>query len=402
MLAANREWRRWALAINLVRLPTAMAPLALLLAAGMALGSLAQGGLLVGAYSFGEVLGAPVAGRALDRLPLRGALKVMFGVEAAALAALVVAVASGVALAPLAAIALITGAAPSAVPGALRTLLEHILDAEKLEAALGADATLLEVVYALAPALVALLSPAAGGTGALLGMTAAAVIAAAATLHVASSHSARQQQETEVSAAHEPFLRGCLSVFAASAALGIGEGMLVVTLPSLLHDLNISTRFAGPLIALFALASILGGAIYTKRLPRWPGSRERRGDALLLALTAGLLALAASPTALITGVTVALTGLTVAPLNAVRAAELTHRAPRSRHSQAFSLLSAIMTAGYSLAGLLLGVLLTSLGARGLLILAAALTATGALSSILLRTVRTPPANSTPRSLHTRC
>src|SRR3954447_16318791 len=147
------------------RLPEAMIPLAVLLVARHEHGSYATAGGLAAAVAAGAALGGPVAGRLIARL---GQPAVLIGAAVGRSAALV-------ALAVVAASSLAAAAPPAFLCGALTPPLEPALrvlwpdlaggDEHALHAAYELDAGAQELIFVLAPLLVAVavavLSPAA-------------------------------------------------------------------------------------------------------------------------------------------------------------------------------------------------------------------------------------------------
>jgi MFS family permease len=155
-LLASAAWRRFTLTAGLQRLSVAMAPLALVLAGHGAVGSFRVGALMASAYTFADGIASPWSGRLIDRVEFRRGVSVELGVAAMVLAALAGLIAGRAPAVVLIVLSGLAGAAPAGVMGGLRAYLQRIVTGDLRERAFALDATLLELEWMFAPALVAI------------------------------------------------------------------------------------------------------------------------------------------------------------------------------------------------------------------------------------------------------
>src|SRR5919202_2650623 len=175
-LFGDRLWRRWTLASGLSRLPIAMAPLALVIAGHYATGSYADGALLAGVYAFTESLAAPALGRRLDRGELRSGLRRALCGGAVGVTAFLIGTIAGAPLAALIVATIVAAALPAAVQGGFRAFVPALLG-ERAQLAFALDASLIELEWMSAPALVAMVALAGLPYLAVAAMLAATVAA---------------------------------------------------------------------------------------------------------------------------------------------------------------------------------------------------------------------------------
>lgn len=155
-LLTSAAWRRLTLTSGLQRLPVAMAPLALVLAGHGAVGSFRAGALMASAYTLADGIVSPWSGRLMDRVELRRGMSVELGAAAVILAALAGLIAARAPALVLIVLSGLAGGAPAGVMGGLRAYLQRIVPDDLRERAFALDATLLELEWMFAPAVVAL------------------------------------------------------------------------------------------------------------------------------------------------------------------------------------------------------------------------------------------------------
>jgi MFS family permease len=155
-LLGSAAWRRFTLTAGFQRLSVAMAPLALVLAGHGAVGSFRAGALMASAYTFADGIASPWSGRLMDRVELRRALSIGLGAAAVVLAALAGLAAGRAPALVLIVLSALAGAAPAGAMGGLQAYLQHITPGDLRERAFALDATLLELEWMFAPALVAI------------------------------------------------------------------------------------------------------------------------------------------------------------------------------------------------------------------------------------------------------
>jgi MFS family permease len=152
----NAAWRRFALTAGFQRLSVAMAPLALVLAGHGAVGSFRVGALMASAYTFADGIVSPWSGRLMDRVELRRGVSVELAAAAVILAVLAGLIAGRAPALVLIVLSGLAGAAPAGVMGGLRAYLQRIVSADLRDRAFALDATLLELEWMFALALVAI------------------------------------------------------------------------------------------------------------------------------------------------------------------------------------------------------------------------------------------------------
>jgi len=390
-LITNPWWRRWTLATGLSRVSIAAAPLALVIGGHWATGSFADGAVLAGVYSIAEALAAPRQGRRLDLGERRRGLAHALGGGSVGLAAVMGGILMHAPLVVLIAVTVAAAALPAGVQGGLRAYLPELVGPQHAQAAFVLDASLLEVEWLSAPAVVALAALLGApwlGVGAML----AATIAALATVRLLPP-----APDTPPGAnAPSPWrnLAG-RRAYLLSAVLGYTEGTITVAIAPLLATLHSRPAYAGLLLAGLSAASALGGFAFGALDSRLPGSEDQQANTLLAGLGLMALPVAFAPTPLAAAVAVAAFGLLIAPLNGLRTRLLSHAAPAAQRAQAFSILYAAMGAGFGVGGLATGALLGLAGVRCAIIVAAAITVVAATATWLGSSRTVPPTTARP-------
>ena len=378
-LLGSAAWRRFTLTAGFQRLSVAMAPLALVLAGHGAVGSFRVGALMASAYTFADGIASPWSGRLMDRVELRRGVSVELGAAAVVLAALAGLTASRAPALVLIVLSGLAGAAPAGVMGGLRAYLQRIVPDDLRERAFALDATLLELEWMFAPALVAL-------TG-FLGAPVLAILlmALAAFGALGGARLLGPQQPSGHIAGESGAWRSpqALPVYFLSAVMGYAEGTINIALAPLMPAVGSRPATAGLLIALLSLASAAGGFAYAAFSGHLPGDTDQRANVALLALGLCAILIAVAPSLIFLALAVAACGIWFAPLNAMRTLILGKLLPASQLSEGFSTLSAAMQMGYGASGIATGAILGIAGARACFIIAAAVTVASALGAWLL-------------------
>jgi hypothetical protein len=365
-LVSDAGWQRWTLATGLTRLPEAIAPLGLVLAGRYATGSYAGGTMLAGVYAVAESAAAPVLGRRLDRRERRGGLLRGLAGASIALLALTVGIVDRVPLPFLVAATAAAAVLPSAVHGGLRGYLPQLVG-DQTALAFALDATMIEVQWLFAPALVALVSLVGAPYLAVGAMFAASVAALAATRLLPPL----QLEPAHAGAGGSPWRKpAAIRCFLVTTSFGYTEGTVTVALAPLVVTLGAPAGVAGFMLAALSVSSAVGGLLFTAAKPRLPGGDERHADALLAGL--GLLAVpvALAPTAFLAGVAVTAFGTLIAPINGVRTQLLAAAVPPETQSEAFSILWAAHGVGWGISALVVTILIGTVGVRDAIIVAA--------------------------------
>ncbi len=379
-LLASAAWRRFTLTAGLQRLSVAMAPLAFVLAAHGAIGSFRVGALMASAYTFADAIASPWLGRFIDRVELRRGLSLELGAAAVILAALAGLIAQRAPALVLIVLSALAGAAPSGVIGGLRAYLRHIVPDDLRDRVFALDATLLELEWMFAPALVAI----TGYLGAPVLAIALMALAAFGALGGARMLDPQQPSGPAAAAGGAWRNRKATPVYFLSAVMGYAEGTTNIALAPLMPAVGSRPATAGLLIALLSLASAAGGFAYGPLAAHLPGDKDQRANAALMALGLCSILIAVSPSLIVLTLAVATCGVWFAPLNTLRTLILGELLPDSQLSEGFSTLSATMQTGYGTSGIVTGAVLGFAGARACFIIAAAITITSGLGAWLLR------------------
>lgn len=388
-------WRRWTAASFLGRLPLTMTVLALVLVGERVSGSVAVGAQLSGVAIVTAGLAAPLRGRQLDRGGLREGLRDAALLTAAVLAAQIAAVLLGLPLAVLYVLAAAQGASFAALSGGFRALLVPVVSAEDLPRANTLEAVFIEVAFVAGPSLAGIVALMVGPVGVLVAMAVASVASAGLvmSLPAVQAHLPRG----DVAPWRAP---GAWPVYVLALTMGVTVGVLESALPGRAKELGMAAASAGPLLALTAAGSAVGGLLAAVRRDH-RRYQARVAVALLLLFAVLQAALGASDTVVLLGVLLFAVGVPIAPLNALGSLRLQDTVPATRLGEGFAVYTAMILVGAGLGQSLTGQLLDSLGAQPLLLLAAVVPALAAVATTLVvlrtrrRTSPQPAAASRP-------
>ncbi|MEU8074174.1 MFS transporter [Catellatospora citrea] len=375
----------------LARLPAAMGPLGVITLVVAATGSYGTAGLAAAAYGIGAALGGPVAGALADRFGQRAVGIATAVVDAAAYAALVLAVTGGLpaAVLPLAALA---GFAMPQVGPLVRVRWAVLLGdrgrQRQLPTAMAYEGAVDEASFLAGPALVGVLALSGWAGAPLLVASALTVLAAVPfALHrtvppvlraprVAPAKAGRatgpaaagragageraRAAERAGAAGRMPFTRVAVLV-AAMSVIGVVFGATQTGVTAFADSLG-SPGSAGLIYAVLGVGSALAG-LAVAWLPEslGPVSRYVWSAAALVAGTAALLLAHSTPTAL---AAVVVLGVTAAPYLISGYALAGRLCPPSRAGMVMTLLASGVVAGVSLGAAVAGKLADAYGYRG--------------------------------------
>jgi MFS family permease len=253
--------RRLVLSGLLARLPIGMVPLALLLLVRERGGSYAAAGLVSGAYFVAAGIGAPVAGRLLDR---RGHTRILLPRAVIFPGLLAGACALALADAPLWAIGACAAAAGALLPpvgSSLRSLWPRLFGGAELRAAAYAlEASLQEIFFVVGPLLVALLTAAASPVAAIAVAAAAGGIGTAIVALTEPVRAWRPEEERHSSLLGALDSAGVRTIVLLAGCLGLGFGGTEVGMPAFAEDHGGAELGSIPL-ACFAGGSLVGGLV---------------------------------------------------------------------------------------------------------------------------------------------
>lgn len=344
----TRRLMPWALASACVRLPVAMAALAMVFLGRGSPGGYAEGGTLAALYVLGEVAGAGLLGPLIPAERTKLCL-----VAGMALAAASFAVMSALPAAPIAILgpaAFLAGGAPAIAPGALRSVLLGLVAEDDAPAALSADSVLTELIWMPAPGLVVLLA---------LQVSASAPVAlCAASMAAAAMTALFLQFAPHDKAGPRPALRVLLSgwpiYLTAAAAMSI-SAVAELDLPPLLQARHDPVGLAGVLLVGFGALSALGS--FTYGLRKWPGTPRRHSQIFLAATAAAIVVESCVPhlAAIVIGFLAA--GCLQPVVMITRSLSLRAQLPENAQTAGYSLMYSIQGIGYSVSAAIAAALL---------------------------------------------
>ncbi|MGH3071168.1 MAG: MFS transporter [Gaiellaceae bacterium] len=368
--------RRLVLSGLLARLPTGMIGLALLLLVRENGGSYAAAGAVSGGYFVASAVGAPVAGRLVDR---RGQFRILFRRALLFPALLAGVCALALVDAPLALVGVCAAAAGVLTPpvgASLRSLWPRMFaDGELRAAAYALEASLQEIIFVVGPLLVAVLTSAASPVLAL-GVAAAAGGIGTMLVAVAGPVRAWKPDEDRPAASVLGALksRGVVTIVALSACLGLGFGATEVGFPAFAEAHGGAELGSIPL-SLFAAGSLVGGLVAGARVTVTP-LRLLRVATVLLVLGLALPLLGWSLPSM--AVLAFFAGLPIAPVVMAAYGLIDAVATRGTAAEAFAWISTAVFIGFSIGMALGGSLIDAVGAKSSFGLGASAVLAGAL------------------------
>ena len=374
----------------ITRLPFAINGLAVILFLRAETGSFATAGLAAGALALGAGIGAPVAGRLVDR---RGAVMLMplaFG-HAAAILSLWALGEDGAATPALVACAAIAGVCFPPSGSVLRSRWNEMMggDAELLRGAFAFDSVMIEVSFVSGPLITAILVALIGPQAALA--ASAVLVVAGTSLFVWKLPEARRVIPLEdrvggLGPLRAPAIR---AVALSTVPFGFCIGTVEVALPAFSEAVG-STALAGVLLALWSLGSGVGGLTFGARPLRSDLFQFYLGATLLFPLVCLPLALASTPLAM--GILALAAGAPIAPLIATRNQLVANLAPAGTGTEAFSWLMTSLIAGVSLGTAIAGTVVESSGWEAAVLAGVAVALLGSAASFVWRgALRPEPA-----------
>jgi MFS family permease len=330
------------------RLPTGMASLGLILLVRHAGGSYAEAGAVTAAHAAAIAVGAPYAGRRVDRL---GAARVLvprallYPAFLGGTALLAVLDAPPLALLPLAAAA---GLAMPPVGASLRTLWSTVARGDLAQTAYAVEASFQELLFVVGPLAVAVLAALTPP----LGIAGACAVALVGTLGFARLAPVRESVGVEVEGSRRwgaLAAPGIRTIVLLSTCMGFAFGAAEIAVVAFADEEG-NRALGGIALAAFAGGSLVGGFV--------TGLRPTRDEPRRLVLSSAVLAaflglpLLASSMGMLTAL-MFLAGLPIAPLVAAAYGVVAAAAAGGSVAEAFAWLSTAVTTGVA-AGTVVG------------------------------------------------
>jgi MFS family permease len=370
------------------RMPTAMAGLAIVLLVREAGASYAVAGLVAGAYSIALALTSPLLGRLVDRV---GPPRVLVGSAGASALSFGALAAAGRSASPavLAVLAGLAGASIPPVAACMRALWSELLGhGGQLQAAFAVESTVQELIFVIGPPLVALLAAVFSPAAAVLGTGALLLIGVGVFAATPASRAWRGQRRA-ADWAGPLRSRGIRAVLASIVLLAGAFGIVEVTVVADAEQLG-SRTLAGPLLALWAGGSMIGGLAFGSRASdRGP---EQRMIGLLFLVVAGIALLAVAGGLVQLGAGMVLAGLGIAPAIACLYLLVDRLAPAGTVTEAFTWVTTAFATGFAIGNALGGTLVQQVGIDDAFLIAAGGVAAAALLARLRRhALAAPPA-----------
>ena len=379
------------------RLPISMVSLGIVILVSTRSGSYRLAGGVAAAYLLGNAAFAILQGRMADRLGQSRVLPWTILVFTVSLSLLMWAVEDGWP-APLPyALAAVGGAAQPQIGSCIRARWSHnVPDKRQLQTAFAIEAVVDEAVFVLGPILVTVLAttlhPAAGlGTAVVAGLLGTLALAAQRSTEPPAHHRGGRH----VPGVPMPWIvLGPLVV--TGAALGTLFGGVEVATVAFAEELG-SKATSGPLLAFFALGSLLAG--FVSGMVRWRSANATRFRWGTVALATALVPLPFVGGLLLLGTVLFVAGFTIAPTLIAIVAWVEESVPAQRLTEGISIVTTGMAVGVAPGAALVGSVVDRHGASAgywVPVVAAWLGAAVAVSTVLLPAARPESSSTSPR------
>ena len=368
------------------RLPMSMVSLGIVLLVSTATGSYGLAGSVSAAYLIANGGFAIVQGRLLDRFGQSRVLPAAVILFGATLALLMWSVQAGWPVIVSYLLAAVSGAALPSVGACVRARWSHVLRSpDQLQTAFALEAVVDESVFMLGPILVTVLAtvwhPVAGLTAALVSGVVGTLFFAAQRATEPPAHPRREATGPRPGmpwATVAPLALVC-------AALGTLFGAAEVTTVAFAEELG-SKGYAGPLLALWALGSLIAGLVTgAVHWRRGPDHRLRWGSAAMMAAMLPLGLIGSVP---LMGVALFIAGFAIAP-TLIATMSLTEKTvPHARLTEGMAIMHTGIVAGVAPGATVAGVVIDAYGASPAYLVAAG---AGLISAVAAQAIPRSPS-----------
>ncbi|MFJ4184210.1 MFS transporter [Kitasatospora sp. NPDC089509] len=325
------------------RLPTGMAPIAILLLVRAEHGPLALAGALGALYGLASALGQPLLGRLVDR---HGQTRVLVAATATASTAFLLLPCTGPARHPVVAAltVLLAGLSTPPLEAGLRALWPVLLpDAGRQRSALSLDSSTQGLVFVAGPLLAAGFAAGAGATTALVATAALGLLGTGLVVTARPSRTWLPAESVEAMHWAGPLrVPGLRVLFAALIGTGVALGAVNV-LALAAAERHHAGWLAGVMPAALSIGSMLGGLAYGRHA--WPGAPARHLVAASIGFAAGWLPLLPDPAPAVAVLGTVLPGTFLAPLLTAAFLTVDRLAPEGESTEAFAWLIACIGIG---------------------------------------------------------
>lgn len=376
------------------RLPVGIFSLAIVLVVREQTGSFADAGVASAAFAIGAGAVAPLQGRLVDRFGQPAVLLPSALLNAAALAALVLAAEADARGWVIALLAAAGGAAIPPLSACMRSQWAALFagDDGARGTAYSLESVFNEVIFIVGPLLTTVLVALASPGAALLVATAISLIGTLgfATARLARGWEGEVAPRTRAGALASPGMR---TLVLAVVPTGMAFGVLEVAMPAYAVEQGSGPAIAGILLSAMAVGSVLGGL--------WSAAREWRLGvvvrflSLQTAFAVGMLPLLLADSLTTMTVAMLIAGLALAPSAAAGYLLIDRIAPPGTATEAYTWAVTANVTGAALGAALAGIVVHHAGVRWAIVLAFAGPALGALISVLRRQTFDPIAVAVP-------
>jgi MFS family permease len=361
------------------RLPLGMTPLALLLLVRGEGQSYGAAGVVVALYAVAVGVGAPIAGRQVDRFGPAPVVRIRAVVYAALVGSVVALSTLDAGIGPVAAVAALAGLSLPPLSSTVRIVWPRLAPDELRSTAYSLEASLQEVFFVGGPLLAAALA-AVEPAAALAGAGLASLVGASATARlppVRQTPPSRREGAGLLGALGSPGVR---TVVLYAAAVGVGFGSVELAMPAFAEEHG-ARELGGLALASFSAGSLAGGLVAGMRPPK-SVLRRFLVCALLLAVALLSLQLAVSIPTLCLLAFVA--GLPIAPTIGALYALIDRSARAGTAAEAFAWFGTAVSIGIAAGSAVAGAIVDDRGVRAAFAVGAAAGLLGALVAFARR------------------